>query len=40
MAQSKAQTVDEYLAELMPERREAISEGRKVILENLPEALK
>ena len=37
MAQSKAQTVDEYLAELMPERREAISEVRKVILENLPE---
>ncbi|MEX0761608.1 MAG: DUF1801 domain-containing protein [Dehalococcoidia bacterium] len=37
MAQSKAQTVDEYLDELPPERREAISTVRSVILDNLPE---
>ena len=37
MAQSQAQTVDEYLAELPPERREAIITIRKVILDHLPE---
>ena len=36
MAQSKAQTVDEYLAELPPGRREAIAAVRKVILDHLP----
>ena len=35
--QSKATTVKEYLAELPPDRRAAISAVRKVILENLPE---
>ncbi len=34
--QSSAQTVDEYLAELPEERREAIQVVRKVILDNLP----
>lgn len=34
--QSKAKTVKEYLAELPPERRAAISAVRKVILKNLP----
>ena len=33
---SKAKTVDQYLAELSPDRREAINAIRKVILENLP----
>jgi uncharacterized protein YdhG (YjbR/CyaY superfamily) len=37
MVQSKAETVDEYLAELPAERRSAIAAARKVILENLPE---
>jgi hypothetical protein len=37
MAQSKAQTVDQYLEELPQERREVISQVRGVILENLPE---
>ena len=37
MAQSQAQTVNEYLAELPPERREAIITIRKVILDHLPE---
>ena len=37
MAQSKAQTVDQYLAELTPDRQEAISTVRSVILDNLPE---
>lgn len=36
MVQSKATTVEQYLAELPPDRREAISAVRKVILENLP----
>ena len=36
MAQSKATTVDEYLAGLPPDRRESLSAVRKVILENLP----
>ena len=34
---SGAQTVQEYLAELTPERREAVSAVRDVILANLPE---
>jgi hypothetical protein len=34
---SKAKTVAEYLAELPPDRREAVNAVRKVILENLPE---
>jgi hypothetical protein len=34
--QSKAGTVKEYLAELAPERREAIEAVRKMILKNLP----
>ena len=34
--QSQAATVDEYLAELPPERRRAISAIREVILKNLP----
>ena len=37
MAQSKATTVDEYLAELPPERREVVSTVRNVIQENLPD---
>ena len=37
MAQSKAQAVDEYLAELAPDRRAAISAVRSVILDNLPD---
>ena len=37
MAQSKAQTVDQYLAELPADRREAISAVRGVILDHLPE---
>jgi hypothetical protein len=36
MVISKANTVDGYLAELPPERREAIHAVRKVILDNLP----
>jgi hypothetical protein len=35
--QSKAKTVEQYLAELPPDRREAISAVRKVILKNLPD---
>lgn len=35
--QSDAQTVDEYLAELPEERREAIARVRETILENLPD---
>lgn len=34
--QSKATTVDQYLAELPPDRREAIGALRAVILKNLP----
>ena len=37
MAQSKAETVEEYLAELSPERRSEIATVRKVILDNLPD---
>ena len=36
VAQSKAQTVGEYLAELPPDRREAIAAVRKGILDRLP----
>jgi len=35
--QSKAKTVKEYLAELPPDRRDAINAVRKVILQNLPD---
>lgn len=34
--QSKAKTVDEYIKELPPERKEAISKLRESILKNLP----
>ncbi len=37
MAKSKAETVDEYLAELPDERRAAISAVRQVVLDNLPQ---
>ena len=37
MAKSKAETVDEYLAELSEERRSAIASVRQVILDNLPD---
>lgn len=37
MARSDAETVDEYLAELPDDRREAISRVREVVLANLPE---
>lgn len=37
MAQSTAETVDEYLDELPEERRTALEAVREVILENLPE---
>jgi hypothetical protein len=35
--QSKAKTVDQYLAELPEDRREALQAVREVILENLPD---
>jgi hypothetical protein len=37
MVQSKAATVEQYLDELPPGRREVVSEVRKTILEYLPE---
>ncbi len=37
MVQSKAKTVDQYLNELPPNRRETVSAVRGLILENLPE---
>ncbi len=37
MVQSKAMTVDEYLDELPPERRETVTAMRELILKNLPE---
>ena len=37
MVQSKAATVDEYLEELSPEKRDVVSRVREVVLENLPE---
>lgn len=36
MARSNAATVEEYLAELPPERRQVIAEVRELILRNLP----
>jgi uncharacterized protein YdhG (YjbR/CyaY superfamily) len=36
MATSKAATVDEYLAELPPERREVVSKVRDLVRRNLP----
>lgn len=36
MVRSNAETVEEYLAELPPDRREAIAAIRKVVLDNLP----
>ena len=37
MAQNKAKTVDEYLAELSPDRQEAIAIVRGVVLDHLPD---
>ena len=37
MVKSDAATVEAYLAELPPDRREAISEARRTILANLPD---
>jgi uncharacterized protein YdhG (YjbR/CyaY superfamily) len=37
VAQSKAETVDQYIAELPPERRAPIAAVRKIVLDNLPE---
>lgn len=37
MVKSDAATVEAYLAELPPERREAIAEARRTILANLPD---
>ena len=37
MASSKAKTVEEYLRELPPERREVVSKVRDVVLKNLPD---
>ena len=37
MVSSKARTVTEYLAELPPDRRQAVATVRKVILDKLPE---
>jgi uncharacterized protein YdhG (YjbR/CyaY superfamily) len=39
MARSEAETVAEYLAELPVERREALGEVRRAILDNLPEGV-
>jgi uncharacterized protein YdhG (YjbR/CyaY superfamily) len=36
MVQSQAETVEAYLEELPPERREVVSQMRELILENLP----
>src|SRR5207245_3398507 len=38
VVQSKANTVDQYLRALPPDRRDAINAVRKVILKNLPDA--
>ena len=40
MASSKAKTVAEYLKELTPERRKAMSAVRKLIKDNLPKGYK
>ncbi|MEX2430304.1 MAG: DUF1801 domain-containing protein [Dehalococcoidia bacterium] len=37
MPANKPQTVDEYLASLPPDRREALSAVRQTVLDNLPE---
>jgi hypothetical protein len=37
MVQSKATTVEQFLEELPPERREVVSRVRKTILDNLPQ---
>ncbi len=37
MVRSKATTVEEYLQELPPERREVVSKVREIILQNLPQ---
>lgn len=37
MVQSKATTVEQYLEELPPEKRDVVTEVRKTILDNLPE---
>lgn len=37
MVKSAANSVEEYLAEMSPERRDALSTVRSVVLENLPE---
>ena len=37
MVSSRAETVDDYLAELPDDRRDAIAEVRDVILDNLPD---
>jgi hypothetical protein len=37
---SRATTVNEYMAELPEDRKMAVSELRKVILKNLPRVLK
>lgn len=37
MVQSKATTVEQYMEELPPERREVVSAVRNTILDNLPE---
>lgn len=39
MVQSAADTVDEYLAELPPERAAVIEEVRQVVLANLPDGI-
>jgi uncharacterized protein YdhG (YjbR/CyaY superfamily) len=38
--QSKANTADQYLSEVPPEKQEAINKLRKVILKNLPKGFK
>ena len=40
MAQSSAQTVEEYMADLSPDRRKALNVVRQVILNNLPDGYK
>lgn len=40
MVSSKANTVDQYLKELPAEKREAITDVRKVVLKNLPKGYK
>jgi hypothetical protein len=37
VAKSKAETVDQYLAELPEERRAALSSVRQVVLDSLPQ---